>query len=125
MTASLCKPWTGAFATAAGRWHGMTLARQFVIARTVVVRAGMFMLGSRVSHQVENGGVQDTAAATAIYMGSLVEPVLQELADQPDLEPTSIEQLKSMLSSSSLGQRIASVKIWDLKGRIVFSKDAP
>lgn len=117
------EPWTRVLFRAAARWRGMTLARQFVIAGTVVVCAGMFTLGSWVSHKIENGVVQNTAAATAIYMGSVVEPVLQELADRPDLKPSSIEQLESLLASSSLGQRIASVKIWDLKGRIVFSKD--
>jgi signal transduction histidine kinase len=107
------------------RWHRLTLAQQFVIAASVVVCLGMFALGSWVAHKIEEGVVQNTAATTAIYMDSVVEPVLQELDVKTELSQASIDQLKTTLDSSTLGKRIASIKIWDKTGKILFSKDTP
>lgn len=108
-----------------GWWHNLTLARQFVIAASAVVCLGMFALGTWVSHKIEEGVVQNTAATTAIYMDSIVEPLLQSLSDSDALPPDIIGQLREKLQSTILGRRIVSIKIWNKDGRILFSKDDP
>src|SRR5689334_6412829 len=108
-----------------GWWHGLTLARQFVIAASAVVCLGMFALGTWVSHKIEDGVVQNTAATTALYMDSVVEPVLQGLAEADTLSDQAIARLNQQLVTTALGRRIVSIKIWNRDGRILFSKDQP
>lgn len=62
-----------------GFFQRLTLAQQFMLAGLVILVSGMAGIGAWVGSQIENGVVHRTAGTTALYVDSLVEPLLQEL----------------------------------------------
>ncbi len=108
----------------AATWRSLSLARQFALAGSAVLCAGMAILGAWVSDRIQRDVLQNTVAATAVYMHSFVEPLVQDLKDAPELSPGAIDAFRRMLDGTPLGKRIISIKIWSPDGRILFSRDA-
>ena len=53
-------------------WTRLTLARQFLLAGSTVVVAGMLVIGFWVSRQIEEDVIRNSAVATALYVDSVV-----------------------------------------------------
>lgn len=104
-------------------WHGLTLARQFALAGTAVLCISMAVLGAWVADRIQRGVIDNTVAATAVYMHSFVEPLIQDLATSKDLSPAAIDGFRKLLKDTPIGKRVVSIKIWSTDGRILFSKD--
>jgi signal transduction histidine kinase len=102
-------------------WQRLSLARQFVLAGSLVLLAGMIVISVWVTRQIEGGVTRNTAAASALYMSSLVEPLLQELADHDTLSPEVQAELDLLRTQTSLGRRIVSFKVWKKGGLIAYS----
>lgn len=107
-----------------GRWRRLSLARKFAIAGSVVLLAGMVVIGLWVTRQIEDGVIRNTAASTALYMDSFVEPLVQEIAHRDILSPQVRKELDGLLEETAIGQRIVSFKIWKRGGLIAYSSRA-
>ncbi|HEU5430563.1 MAG TPA: histidine kinase, partial [Thermomicrobiales bacterium] len=70
--------------------------------------------------QIEDGVVHRTAAATALYVDSLIASSLQDLA-RGSLSPAAVDHLDWLLQETPLGQQIAVFQVWDRSGAIVYS----
>ncbi len=103
------------------KWWALTLARQYLIASCVVLVAGMVTIGTWVSSKIEEGVIENTATATALYMDSFVAPWLQELAAESRLSERSQSALSGLLRDTELGKRVVSFKVWKEGGLIAFS----
>jgi signal transduction histidine kinase len=100
-----------------------TWAQRFALASLVILVAGMFGMGWWVGRQIESGVVHQTAANTALYVSSVVEPNLQELVYSDTITPEHQAMLANVLQDTSLGQHITAVKVWNSQGRIVYATD--
>ena len=67
-----------AFDRARRGWRGFTLARQFLRGGAVLV-AGMLAIGVWVTRQIEQGVTSNTAATTALYVDSVIAPLLPDV----------------------------------------------
>jgi len=103
------------------RWHSISLAHQFSLAGAFVLLFGMVAIGIWVTRQIEDGVTRNTAASTALYMSSFVEPVVQELAHRDTLSAEREAELDALRQNTPLGQRIVSFKIWKEQGLIAYS----
>jgi signal transduction histidine kinase len=103
------------------RWRGLSLAQQFALAGSVVVLLGMLAIGMWVGERIKRGVIQNSAIATALYMDSFVEPLVQELDQTDVLSATSAKELDELLSSTTLGRRVVSIKIWKRGGLVSHS----
>lgn len=63
------------------QWKALTLARQFLLAGGAVLLAGMFTIGIWVTTQIEAGVTRNTAAATALYVDSVIAPLLPDIQE--------------------------------------------
>ncbi|HSF93797.1 MAG TPA: sensor histidine kinase [Thermohalobaculum sp.] len=99
----------------------MSLARQFALAASIILFFGMAVVGIWVTRQIEDGVTRNTAASTALYMSSLVEPLVQELATRDTLSPERQADLDNLRSQTSLGRKIVSFKLWKEGGVIAYS----
>ncbi len=99
------------------RWSALTLAMQFAIATSIVVSAFMALLATWVSSRIEDGVVENTAITTALYMESLLTPVLQPLANEANLSPHAQTSLNRILTETPLGREIVTIKIWAAPSR--------
>ncbi|WP_426414771.1 sensor histidine kinase [Aestuariirhabdus sp. LZHN29] len=103
------------------RWHRLSLLSQFVVMGAIVLFAGMVLIGVWVSGQIKDGVMRNSAASTALFMSSFIEPVVQELGQQDSLNRDSRELLSGLLSGEELSRRVLSFKIWKERGLVTFS----
>lgn len=88
-----------------------------------IIVAGMAATGWWVGMQIESGVVHQTASNTALYVTSVVEPNLQEIASGGALAPQHTALLERLLQDNGLGQHITEVKVWDKSGRVIYATD--
>jgi signal transduction histidine kinase len=101
----------------------MSLARRFLAANLVVVLAASLAVAAWVGIQVEHSVINRTAAITGLYIESFVEPQIEALAAQAALPRSSVETLDSLITSTQLGERVVSFRVWTPDGTIVYSPD--
>lgn len=99
----------------------LTLSQRFMLASLLILVAAMAGLGAWVGQQIEEGVIHRTAATTALYVESFVAPELQELKTSDTLSPEHVTALQNLLHGTEFGAQIPSFKVWDLKGRVLFS----
>lgn len=113
----------GTLSNLRGRWGRLSLALQYSIAGTLVVFATMFVIGFWVTSVIEEAIKDDAASATALYVDSVIAPILPELRSQKPLDEGVIRALDETLSAGRLGQRLKSFKIWRRDGSILYATD--
>lgn len=102
----------------------LDLSQQFMLAGWVILLGGMLGIGAWVEQQIVRGVIHRTGATTALYVDSFVSPKVQELGSGDALEPYHADQLGKLLQDTPLGQQIVAFKIWDTRGRLIYSTDA-
>ncbi len=100
-----------------------SLARQFVLAAALVLLFGMGAIGFWVSTRIEEAVTHNAAAATALYVDSIIAPLTQDMAQSHELTEGAKLALRETLSQGVLSQKMFSFKIWTPDGTIVFSNE--
>lgn len=104
-----------------GRVERLTLAQRFGLASLVILVAGMLSIGWWVGREIEVGVINRTAATTALYVDSIVQPHVQTVTHGAGLGAQDQEELSRILRDTEIGQRIANFKLWDRQGRVLYS----
>src|SRR5262245_17344918 len=101
----------------------LTLAQGFAVTGGAVMVVSMLVVGQWVTSAISGRVVENTSAATALFMDSFIAPLAQELetADTLSIGPT--RALEELLAGSAFGQRIVSIKIWKPGGLVAFAGD--
>ncbi|HEY5717517.1 MAG TPA: hypothetical protein VIS52_03425, partial [Motiliproteus sp.] len=103
------------------RWQGLSLLSQFGLMGALVLVLGMSLMGVWVTEQIKAGVMRNTAAATALFMSSFIEPAVQELAYKKSIDEQTHQLLDELLNGTELSRRILSFKIWKEDGLVVYS----
>jgi signal transduction histidine kinase len=74
-----------------------------------------------VTQQIEDDVTRNTAAATALYVDSVIAPLLPDIRDGDVLPEGARRALDETLSQGALGRRLASFKIWKKGGLVAYS----
>lgn len=101
----------------------LTLSQKFALASLLIILAGMAGIGAWVQKQIEKGVIHRAGAVTALYVDSFVAPNLQELGWGEVLQPEHEEYLRTLLQETPLGRHIVAFKVWDTRGRLLYSTD--
>jgi len=99
----------------------MSLARRYLLANLAVVLTASVAVAVWVGVQIETSVLERTAGVTALYIDSFVEPQIATLATNSTLPSDNVEALDALLTSTELGSRVVSFRIWRPDGRIVYS----
>ncbi len=91
-----------------GRWNSLTLAIQFLVAGGAVTIAAAFAVGLIVTNQIEVGVTRNSAAATALYVDSVIAPLLPDMQKSEVLSDSVARALDETLSQGALGNRLMS-----------------
>lgn len=83
--------------------------------------AAMTLAGFVVSGIVARTTVDSTAASSALFLDSLVSPLVQDLAHSDKLEAESIARLDATLMNGPFSSRFVHVDIWLPDGSIQYS----
>ncbi|KKK50921.1 hypothetical protein LCGC14_3120180, partial [marine sediment metagenome] len=100
----------------------LTLVQRFALVSLVILVFGALIIGRYVGEEIEDGVIARSSAITALYVDSFVSPRLQELGSGT-VSADDRAELDGLLAESSLGQEIASFKVWDRQGNIVYARD--
>lgn len=118
-------PMFGRYLTRLARvWSGLSLALQFVIAGGIGLLAVMLVVGLWVTSQIRDGVMQNSAATTALYVDSVIAPLLPDMRKSQELDDAVKRALDETLGQGALGKRLVSFKLWRRDGTILYSKDA-
>jgi hypothetical protein len=101
-------------------WRGIARARKIGVALVMVTACLVLYICDEVSDYIEKAYGTQRAASTALYMDGVVEPLVQELAIQPNLSEKNRAALTQALAPGTIGKPIVAFKIW-VGDRIVFS----
>ena len=99
---------------ACSRAHKLTSSVALAIVLAAVTAS--FVVAQHIQELLANRA----AASTALYMDSVVVPLVQELALKPTLSEQNRAALDQLMSPSSAGKPIVAFRIW-LGERIIFS----
>jgi hypothetical protein len=106
------------------RWGGFSLALQFVLAGGVGLLAVMLVVGFWVTSQIREGVIHNSAATTALYVDSVVAPLLPDMRKGGPLSDSVKRALDETLGQGALGKRLVSFKLWGRDGQVLYAKDA-
>lgn len=104
-------------------WNARSLAAQFFLAGGCVSVLAMLLMGVLVTHLIEDAVIRNSGAATALYVDSVVAPLLPDMQKGNFLDDSSARALDETLSQGALGQRLVSFKLWRRDGTILYSND--
>ena len=105
------------------RWNAQSLAVQFLLAGGLVSFAAMLIVGFLVTSQIEEGVTRNSAATTALYVDSVIAPLLPDMRKSTTLGDNVVRALDETLSQGTLGKRLVSFRLWGRDGTILYAKD--
>lgn len=100
---------------------GLSLKAQFLLGVLAVLVLALVLLGTWLTRQIEQNVVHRTAAATALYVDSLISAPLQGLGEAGRLSSDATARLDTLLENTPLGRQVALFRVWDRDGQIVYS----
>ncbi|WP_199628384.1 sensor histidine kinase [Rhizobium sp. OAE497] len=105
------------------RWNARSLASQFFITGGVVSIMAMLLIGILLTRLIEDAVIHNSGAATALYVDSVVAPLLPDMQTETLLDEGSAQALNETLSQGALGKRLVSFKLWRNDGTILYSNE--
>ncbi|RKD69405.1 sensor histidine kinase [Rhizobium sp. WW_1] len=105
------------------RWNSQSLARQFLLAGGVLAICAMLVVGSFVASLIENAVTRNSAATTALYVDSVIAPLLPDMQTTRVLDDTVTRALDETLGQGALGTRLFSFRLWRSDGTILYSNN--
>ncbi|HEV7257716.1 MAG TPA: ATP-binding protein [Bosea sp. (in: a-proteobacteria)] len=103
------------------RWNKLSLERRFLIAASLSVGLSMLTLGYWIEKQIRSGWLQGMAETSAVYLEAILAPHLQGLATSGNLSESERAAVTALITDTRLSQRVAMIKIWNMKGELLFS----
>ena len=104
-----------------GRFRKLNQPTQFALAGGLVMLAAMLLSGIVVSGIAARATVDSTAASTALFLDSLLSPLVQELAHDDIVRPEDVVRLDQVLKVGPFAGRFAHVEIWKGDGLVAYS----
>lgn len=95
----------------------------FVVSAALVLLIGMALFGTWVTQRSTDAILQHSAHSAAMFMDSAIEPLVQELATQPQLSPKSVEAIDSLLTHKAISKKLSGIVIWRRDGVVAYARD--
>jgi len=105
------------------RWNSQSLAKQFLLAGGLVSLGAVVLVGFFVTTLVETAVTRNSAAATALYVDSVIAPILPDMQTNQMLDETVAHALDETLGHGPLATRLMSFRLWRSDGLILYSND--
>src|SRR3954454_16660702 len=104
-------------------WNRQSLAMQFLLAGGLVSLLAMAVIGLLVKSQIEGGVTRNSAAATALYVDSIIAPLLPDMQTSQTLDDSVAHALDETLAQGALGNQLMSFRLWRRDGTILYAND--
>ncbi|WP_245428541.1 sensor histidine kinase [Kumtagia ephedrae] len=105
------------------RWHHRSLVFQFFFIGGLVSLCAMLVVGAVVSTLIERAVTRSAGATTALYVDSVIAPLLPDMQRSLVLDEAVKRALDETLGQGALGSRLAAMRLWGPDGQILYSDD--
>src|SRR5262249_41648439 len=120
----LCQWLTVEAVRALQRWKDLRLPHRFALGACLTVLAGMTYVGVYVTEHIREHAIQRAAGGVALYMDSVVERHVQELATRSTLSDDKLRALERLLSPASMHRPVVAFRVWK-DDTIIFGNERP
>lgn len=100
-----------------------SLAMQFLAVGGVVSLLAMLLVGAAVTSLIERAVTRNAAATTALYVDSVIAPLLPDMRAGTALDDVVRRALDETLGQGALGRRLVAMRLWSLDGTILYAQD--
>jgi signal transduction histidine kinase len=104
-------------------WEKRSLACQFLVVGGIVSTCTALIFGVVVTALVERAVTRNAGAATALYVDSVIAPLLPDMRTNQFLDDTVQRALDETLGQGALGDRLVAMRLWRPDGTILYSND--
>ncbi|MGD9479556.1 sensor histidine kinase [Shinella sp. G-2] len=105
------------------RWNSQSLARQFLTMGGIVSVCAMVAIGAFLSGRIEEVVTSNAAATTALYVDSVIAPILPDMQRNEVLDDTTTRALDETLGQGALGKRLLLFRLWRADGTVLYADD--
>ncbi|WP_337266170.1 sensor histidine kinase [Oryzifoliimicrobium ureilyticus] len=105
------------------RWNTSSLASQFFFAGGIVSIVALISVGLIVTSLIQNAVIHNYGAATALYVDSVIAPLLPDMQRQALLDDGAARALDETLGQGALGRRLVSFNLWRNDGTVLYSNN--
>nr|WP_210303898.1 sensor histidine kinase [Rhizobium cellulosilyticum] len=89
----------------------------------IVTAIATIIIGLHVTEQIAQTVTRNAAATTALYVDSIIAPVLPDLTRETKLDESIERTLDETLGQGALGKRLVSFRLWRKDGLILYSNN--
>ena len=104
------------------RFRTPSLLIQFTVMGGGIMLVAMTLAGLYASNGISGKAIESTAASTALFLDSLLDPHVQELANRDILGPENTAALNNLFSMDKFVARFPHVDIWKEGGVVAYSR---
>jgi signal transduction histidine kinase len=101
----------------------MSLAKQFFVAGGIVTVGAVLLVSVFVTKLVAEAVTRNAAATTALYVDSIIAPILPDLTTAQTIDNSVERALDETLGQGALGRRLVSFRLWRQDGTIIYSNN--
>ncbi len=105
------------------RWNTQSLTKQFLLIGGIVATTAMVLVGGFVSSLIEDAVTRNSAATTALYVDSVIAPLLPDMQTTQVLDDAATRALDETLGQGALGGRLRSFRLWRADGTVLYSNE--
>ncbi|MCB1415748.1 MAG: sensor histidine kinase [Nitratireductor sp.] len=103
-------------------WKRLTLATRFAIIGGMVMIICAVAVGRFVTARIQQAAIDNSAAATALYIDSLISPLLENVGADNPISIGPIMAIEELLNQD-IGREFVSVKVWRRDGTLIYATD--
>jgi signal transduction histidine kinase len=118
------EPARGIAGRVADFWNTRTLGAQFLIVGGTFALIALLVVGLAVRTVIESNFIRNAAATTALYVDSVIAPLLPDMRKSQVLDESVARALDETLGQGALGKRLFSFSLWRRDGTILYSSHA-
>ncbi|MDQ0323571.1 signal transduction histidine kinase [Pararhizobium capsulatum DSM 1112] len=104
-------------------WKALSLAQQFLLVGGLVSLVATIIVGAFLTSLIEDAVTRNSGAATALYVDSVIAPLLPDMQNSTALSDSVKQALDETLGQGALGKRLMSFKLWRADGTILYSNN--
>jgi signal transduction histidine kinase len=104
-------------------WNASSLAFRFLTLGGLVSLLAMVLVGAVVTSLIEKAVTRNVAATTALYVDSVIAPLLPDMRTNSLLDDVVRRALDETLGQGALGSRLFAMRLWARDGTILYAAD--
>ena len=105
-------------------WSERSLLEQFLLLGTLVCLVSVAVIGGIVTSLIRNEVTRNAAATTALYVDSVIAPLLPDMQRATELDYAVRLALDETLRHGALGSQLAEMRVWAPDGTVLYSDNA-